>query len=337
MFALSEVQITGSISRTDPTGERKAMLYAVLDIIAEYRRDNFIPASSRSIHYDLLKRNVRTSSRKNGYIYGKQPVKFNRNGSKKPDGSDGLLSKLLTDARSAGLIDPSDLDDTTRPTTQWIPSGSTGQYMNRELDRLFGNYFSDVHADQPSHLELVLEKNTIFPLLRNHVAHKFRLPITSMHGYGSYPAARDVAARFKQSGKEKLVVIYISDLDPEGLNMPSSWKKYLLHDFGVQAEVYRAALIPAQVAKFSLPPDTSVKPSSTRAPEFVRLYGTQCWELDSMPKRVLIDEVSSAVLAHLDIGALNRAFAKEKEADVNLARVAASVRAFVTDKFKEDL
>ena len=119
--------------------------------------------------------------------------------------------------------------------------------------------------------------------------------------------------------------------------MPASWKKYLEHDFGVEAAVYRAAVTPEQVAKYTLPPDADVKGRSTRAPAFVRQYGDQCWELDSMPEKVLIDEVSKAVRAHLDIDALNAAFAREKEADVKLARVAASVRAFVTDKYKQEL
>lgn len=35
--------------------------------------------------------------------------------------------------------------------------------------------------------------------------------------------------------------------------------------------------------------------------------------------------------------ALNRAFAAEKEADVDLARMAAAAKAFIADKFKEAL
>jgi hypothetical protein len=322
---MAEVKSVGDIRRTDPKGERAEMLNAVLEIVEAKRAAGYLPTSGRHIHYSLLAKKVRTSARSNGYIYGTRP------------GSSTLLSKLLTDARSAGLIDADDIDDATRPTSQWTPHGTIGKYINRELDRLFANYFSDVHADQPAHIELLAEKNTVYPLLLNHVARQFRLPITSMHGYGSYPAARDVAARFKQSGKEKLVVIYVSDLDPEGLDMPASWKKYLEHDFGVEATVYRAAVTPEQVANYNLPPDAEVKPLSTRAPAFVTRYGDQCWELDSMPEQVLIEEVSKVCRAMLDIGALNRAFAREKEADIKLARIAAAVRAFVTDKFKEDL
>ncbi len=52
-----------------------------------------------------------------------------------------------------------------------------------------------------------------------------------------------------------------------------------------------------------------------------------------MPEQILIEEVSKAVRAHLDIDGLNRAFEREKEKDIELARLNAAVRAFVTGKF----
>ena len=317
----TEVQISGSITRTDPSGERAEMLNAVLDILAEKRAKGYLPTSGRHIHYSLLQKKVRTSKRKNGYIYGTRP------------GSSSLLSKLLTDARSAGLIDHDDVDDSTRPSHQFTSSGTIGAYVNDSLDELFANYISDIHANQPNHVELLVEKNTVFPLLKKYVANDLRVPITSLRGYGGFPAARDVAQRFQRSGKDRLVVIYVSDLDPEGIDMPSSWKKYLHHDFGVEAVVYRAAVTPEQVGQYKLPPDADVKLSSTRAKKFMATRGDQCWELDSMPERVLIDEVSKAVRAALDIEAFNRAFAREQQTDVELARLGAKVRAFVAANY----
>jgi hypothetical protein len=322
---LTEVQVAGSISRTDPNGERAEMLNAVLDILEELRAADFLPTSGRSIHYKLLAKNVRTSARKNGYIYGTRP------------GSASLLSKLLTDARSAGLINHSDLDDGTRPSVRFAPSGTLGSYVSQSLNQLFSNYFADIHAEQPNHVELLVEKNTVFPLIKRHVAYPLRVPITSLRGYGSFPAARDVAGRFNRSGKNKLVVVYVSDLDPEGLDMPASWKKYLHHDFGVTATVYRAAVTPEQVKRYKLPPDADVKLSSSRASKFIREYGDQCWELDSMPEQLLIDEVTRMAQAALDVDALNRALVREKEDDVQLARYRAAISRFVTEQFREEL
>jgi hypothetical protein len=322
---LTAVLTAGDIRRTDPSGEREQLLNAVLDIIQEKREAGYLPTGGRNIHYALLGRKVRTSTRKNGYIYGTRR------------GSADLLSKLLTDARSAGLIDHDAIDDSTRPTCEWPTSGTIGSYIAEELDGLFGGYFLDVHADQPFHVEILCEKNTVFTLLKNHVAYPLRLPLTSLRGYGSFPAARDVAKRFERSGKAALKVIYVSDLDPEGLDMPASWLKYLEHDFKIKADVYRAAVTPAQVQKFKLPPDIGVKLTSSRAKKFIAEHGNQCWELDSMPEQILIDEVKAACMTVLDIDALNRAFAREREADIKLAGIRAAVTAFVTDKFRAEL
>jgi len=315
-----EVFAEGSIRRTDPAGCRSEILAAVIDIIRSYRQEmGEIAISGRSIHYQLLQRKVRTSTYSSGYIYGTEK------------GSAGLLSKLLTDARSEGLIPDDWIDDSTRPTYSF-ESEALGPYVRRITENLFSNFFSAVHADQPSHVEILLEKNTIYGLVASKVAYPLRLPLTSMHGYGSYPAARDVAKRFKKSGKESLIVVYVSDLDPEGINMPCSWKKYLDYDFGVDATVLRAAVTTEQVEKYSLPPDADVKLSSSRASGFIEEYGNQCWELDSMPPKALVEEITNVCKGCLDIDRLNDAFERERESDVKLAQMRAAVQDFIKAK-----
>ena len=54
-------------------------------------------------------------------------------------------------------------------------------------------------------------------------------------------------------------------------------------------------------------------------------------------EQVLIDEVYKACCAVLDTKALTRAFEREKQKYIELARMQAAVRAFVTDKFKSTL
>jgi hypothetical protein len=319
------VQVRGKSRRTNPSKARGGLLNAVLEIIEELRAKDHLPTSSRHIHYKLLSKQVRTSNYANGYVYGTRP------------GSSDALSKLLTDARSEGIIDPDAINDETRPTQKMEHDGSVAQYVGEKLDGLFGNYFSNVHADQPNHIELLIEKNTLFPLIFKHVAHKYRLPISSMRGYGSFPVSRDIASRFETGGKDSIVIIYISDLDPEGSDMPAAVKKYLMSDFGVDATVVRAAVTREQVERFNLPPDIDVKLSSSRAAGFIAEYGNRCWELDSMPAEILISETASAVAKFLDIDALNRAFQREQKADVELAKMTAAVTAFVEDKFRKSL
>lgn len=318
-----EVFSVGNIRRTDPKGCREEMLSAAIDIILEYRREmGNVAIAGRSIHYQLLSKQVRTSTYKTGYIYGTRP------------GSADLLSKLLTDARSAGLIDADWIDDTTRPCYT-IATSSVTKYIMEQSRKVFMNFFGNIHADQENHVELLLEKNTLFSLFRSKVAYPLRLPLTCMRGYGGYPAARDVSKRFKESGKRNMIVVYISDLDPEGLNMPSAFKKYLNYDFGVDCTVLRAAVTMDQVHKFNLPSDADVKPLGCRAKGYVQQYGNRCWELDSMPPQLLVDEAIKVAKGCLDIDILNRAFEKEKINDVKLARLNAAIQSFTKVKVAE--
>jgi hypothetical protein len=324
------VESIGKIRRTDPRDSRKEFLEAVLDIITTYRENmGEVAISGRHIHYQLLSKKVRTSTYTTGFIYGEQ--RFNAKGESVGDRGEDALSKLLCDARSKGIIPNDWIDDTTRPT--FIPPAeSLSSYLLAETTGMFKNYWADVHREQPFHVELLLEKNTLFSLVERKVANPLRLPLTCLRGYGSYPAARDVAERFKQSGKEKLIAVYISDLDPEGINMPASWKKYLLHDFGVDATVIRAAVTPEQVEKYNLPPDTSVKLTSSRAGSFIRDYGDQCWELDSMPPQILVNEITKAAKGCLDIDILNAAREQENKDEVRLATFAKMIQDFTKAK-----
>jgi len=134
-----------------------------------------------------------------------------------------LLSKLLTDARSQGIIDDSWLSDDTRPTHSFKHHNTIGEYVADEVKSLFQNYFSNVHRDQPAHVEIIVEKSTILPLLYAHIARELRIPISSARGYLSYPAACAIKNRFEESGKMDLYIVYVSDHDPEGMDMPKSF------------------------------------------------------------------------------------------------------------------
>ena len=90
---LCEVQTAGSIARTDPSGERADMLKAVLEILAgNCGATNFCQRAGAASITSCWQKTSALQIVKNGYIYGTRP------------GSSSLLSKLLTDARSAGLI-----------------------------------------------------------------------------------------------------------------------------------------------------------------------------------------------------------------------------------------
>ena len=68
---------------------------------------------------------------------------------------------------------------------------------------------------QPNHIEIVGEKNTIAPIIRP-VAAGFSIPTTIGRGYCSLRPRYDIAERFRKSGKDRLLLLILTDFDPDG-------------------------------------------------------------------------------------------------------------------------
>jgi len=86
-------------------------------------------------------------------------------------------------------------------------------FVKGELDELLKGYWRDLLQSQPNHLELVIEKNTLLPILRP-VASQYCIPFTSGRGYCSLPPRHAMAERYRRSGKGKLLLLLVSDFDP---------------------------------------------------------------------------------------------------------------------------
>jgi hypothetical protein len=302
------VTTTGN-RRTDPRAQRSEFLSAVLKILKDLGLKQMLPTSERHIHYKLLSVAPKVSKGKLGHRYGTDPV-----------GDTAKLSKLLTDARSAGIIPHAWISDETRGGYSISHSGSIGDYVAKETAHLFGNYFYNVHEDQPAHIEIIVEKNTIFHLIRDHVAYPLRIPLTSARGYSSFPVSCGIAERFKKSGKSRLVIVTICDHDPEGFDMPQAMEKYMKIDHGICAEIHRAAITTEQIEKYNLPACIGAKVESSRFKNYVKQTGMKdAWELDALEPEFLIQEVDRKCRSFLDIEAFNAAFDREKAADIKLA------------------
>jgi len=308
------VTTTGN-RRTDPRKQRGEFLAAVIEILEDLRDRNMLPTTARHIHYKLLSIAPRVSKGKLGHPYGTDPK-----------GDPGKLSDLLTDARSMKIINHSWITDETRGGYSTEHSGSIGDYVAEETENLFGNYFYNVHEDQPAHIELLVEKNTMFELIRKHIASQLRIPLTSARGYSSFPVSCRIAERFRKSGKDRLVIITICDHDPEGFDMPQAMEKYIKIDHGIEAELHRATITTEQIQKYNLPPCIGAKEDSSRFKNYVKHTGmTDAWELDALEPEFLIQEVDRKVRSFLEIEAFNAAWKREGEADLKLAMLRAAI------------
>ncbi len=131
----------------------------------------------------------------------------------------------------------------------WDTHRSVGDFVRRELDGLLKGYFRGLLQSQPNWIELLVEKNTVANQVKS-VASKFRIPMTSGRGYSSLPPRKDMVERFKASGRECLIVIVVSDFDPEGEDIPGSFGVSLRDDFHIadnKLRIVKAALTAEQI------------------------------------------------------------------------------------------
>jgi len=74
-----------------------------------------------------------------------------------------------------------------------------------------------------------------------------------------------------------------------------------LGEFGAQAQFVRSGLTPQQVRRFDLDQFAiAVKPSDSRARQYVTVHGALCWELDAIDKAHLIAAIDADIESWLD-------------------------------------
>ena len=240
-------------------------------------------------------------------------------------------SDLCTRGRVFGNIPFSAIADETRPVTLSKVYGSTGPFIAAEIDAFLKNYWRDFLQSQPNHIELFCEKNTVNSILMP-VAYEFTMPLTSGRGYCSIPPRHGMAQRFKASGKEKLIVLLLSDHDPEGCDLIETFPRSMRDDFGVES-VYpiRVALTRDQVDEYGLPSNLFAKASSSRHKTYVQQHGDHVWELDALSPEQLQDITRKAILSVLDMDK----FDHERQSELDDAKKLADIRATVFETLKQ--
>ena len=105
--------------------------------------------------------------------------------------------------------------DDTRPFTSWKVYGNCQDFFDEQLEHFLKGYWRNLMQSQPNHIEIVGEKNTLVKIIKP-IAGKYCIPMTLGRGYCSLPPRWNMVQRFKNSGKENLVIVVLSDHDPDG-------------------------------------------------------------------------------------------------------------------------
>jgi len=298
----SETIDLGAVKNRSAIRGNRPLADAAAKIISDMRDE--WPLSDRQIHYLLLNAPP--------LIHSNKPTRYSND-------SEGkcyrTLTNVLTRMRIDGEIPFEAIADATRPVVTWNAFHHAQQYLRKELNRFLTNYWRDLQQSQTNHIELAVEKMTVQGTLER-VASEFTIPLTVGRGFASLPPRHEMVQRWKASGKDRLIVIIVSDLDPAGMTIAQSFGRSLRDDFNVPADrlaVVKAALTKEQIDEYNLPPGAPVKTSSSTAKQFIERFGDRVWELEALTPAQLRQIVRDAILEVMDVDALHHEQSRERD------------------------
>jgi len=246
------------------------------EIMAEYDGEMTL----RQLHYQFVARDLHENTMQN---YKK-------------------LGDILRNARMAGRVDWDLMQDRTRSTVGW-----SGGYRNagQAASYLQYRYKEDLWESQSVLVEIWLEKDALSDVISD-PASEYRLDYFATKGYPSISELKRSADKFKRAiarGK-KVIILYLSDHDPEGLHMPQQVGE-ALEEFGADVEIRRLGLTMDQINEFQ-PPPSFAKKKSSRLQEYKDATGTnRAWELDALKPSVIQNLIRAEVEPMIDYDAWN--------------------------------
>lgn len=270
------------------------------EVIEENRP--YWPLTVRRVHYLLLNDPPLKHDKKPASIY------VNDKGSYK------ALTGLLIRARLSGDVPMESIEDSTRPVQLGGGFSTFEQFVAQETENFLSGYSRNLMQGQPHHVEIMLEKNALRTVIES-VAREYCIPCTTGRGFSSLSPRHDLAKRFRRSGKSGLVLLMLTDFDPDGDEIAASFARSLRDDFGIASiKAIKVALTAEDVAAYDLPSDMDAKVTSPNYQKFLNRYrSTKVVELDAAPVTLLQSKLREAIESVIDRAEFNAQVELEKQ------------------------
>jgi hypothetical protein len=212
--------------------------------------------------------------------------------------------EAIEDHRSEGVVEY--LVTAESDAMLWVTGG---QHQSETLPlwsistSLFGppNFeFVPASVDQRYHLELWAEKSTVNDITMP-LARRYRINALSGAGDMSWTDVYKLVKR-AQAGGRPVRILYISDFDPQGHNMPVAVARKIeflnrTRNLGLDIQVRPVVLTHEQTVEYELP-RTPLKDSVGGKGRFEERYGAGATELDALEalhpgvlEQILVDEI----------------------------------------------
>lgn len=231
------------------------------------------------------------------------------------------LGDLINNARLAGLIDWSAIEDRTRhlrSESHWYEPGSV-------IRSAAQSYAIDKWKGQDYRVEVWVEKDALVDVVGK-VCKSWDVPYFSCRGYTSatemWNAGQRIMSYWARFGQAP-IILHLGDHDPSGLDMSRDIQERLTKFCSLACEeepayfgpygddegsycdgwpgltFHRIALNKDQIEQYNPPPNPT-KLKDTRSAAYVKEHGHTCWELDALEPAVLSELISSWILEYLD-------------------------------------
>lgn len=262
------------------------LIYKINRIIEEYKVKGY-ELTLRQVYYQLVARDIIENNER----------------SYKNTGS------LISDGRIAGLIDWEAIIDRTRELKQNNHWDSPAQIVQACASQ----FQYDKWGDQEYYIEVWVEKDALIGIVER-TCKRLDVAYFSCRGYVSQSEMWEAAQRLRRMSAQgrEAVIIHLGDHDPSGKDMSRDIVDRL-ETFEAYPEFERIALNIDQIHKYNPPPNPT-KLTDTRANEYIKQFGYECWELDALKPEVLDELITKTVLNYCDRPQFDAQAKREKEA-----------------------
>lgn len=275
-------------------------LAMVNEIIEEYKQQGY-RLTLRQLYYQLVSRDIVPNMQSE---YAK-------------------LSRLLVKGRMAGMVDWNAIEDRLR--VPFLP-----YWVNDVADAIndtIKHYRLDRQEEQKVYIEIMVEKDALSGVLRG-VASDFHINLVVNRGYSSCTAMYDAYKRFEREtldggdiiGGKDLVILYLGDHDPSGLDMIRDIRNRL-EEFCIEPEIIHVAITQEQIEMYNPPPNPA-KITDPRFKHYIQSHGTTSWEVDALEPRVLNQLIREKIESLIDMELFQEKLEQEQRDKEKLAELA---------------
>lgn len=269
-------------------------------IIEDYRDQGFI-LTLRQLYYQFVSRDMLPNSQKS----------YDR------------LGAIISDARLAGLVSWSAIEDRTRH----LRTHPAWESPREILEAVSKGYARDLWEGQDYRPEVWIEKDALVGVIEP-ICRELNVPYYACRGYNSQSEHWAAAQRIKERDENEnqiTVILHLGDHDPSGIDMTRDIKdRFGVFEVGDCVLVRRLALNIEQVNRYKPPPNPA-KLTDARAVGYIEKFGPSSWELDALEPSVIAAVIRDAVDRVRDLDKWEEAVERERAEREKLTALIASL------------